>query len=192
VVERAVQSGRGMRCCMMNLHLNLTLAGVMVAFCLLSQFAVRAFPHTACGPEIECRVNLKSFVAAQRDFELTHGRYGTTFDEIGFRPEGNSRYLYTMDATRLAATFVPTDERAWKVKWALIPARAEGDVPVGIGRGATAVCVGNVDRDEEVDVWSVSTVLRRSSSGEEIQAFVPWHDRIDRERNKTEREAGAW
>lgn len=93
-------------------------------------------------------------------------------------------------------TFLPSGPRAWPVRWALVPARVAGDVPVApaecSGCGVTAACVGNIDDDPEVDVWSISTERRVSQDGEEIAAGVPWHDRIDRESAKPERRGASW
>jgi type IV pilus assembly protein PilA len=184
-----MQSGRGMRCCMMNLQINVLICAALVLSCMASHFAVSWYRLVPVPPERECSHNLKRFAAAQTAFKAKHDRYGTTFAEIGFQPRPGGRCLYTMDATRLAATFVPAGERAWKVTWGLIPARAEGDVPIGPD---TAVCVGNLDEDDEVDVWSVSTRPRVTKTGDQISAGTPWHDRADRERDKPERESGAW
>jgi hypothetical protein len=94
--------------------------------------------------------------------------------------------LFTMDpSAQSCATTVLPETDGWTVSWALVPARVEGDLPVGVSDdAATAVCVGDLDGDSEVDVWSVSTSLRHSRSGDVIPAGVPWHDRSDREEDK--------
>ncbi|MHA7630128.1 hypothetical protein [Corallococcus sp. M7] len=39
----------------------------------------------------------------------------------------------------------------------------------------TAACVGNVDNDDTLDVWSISTVKRTAANGDTIEIGDPYN-----------------
>ena len=47
------------------------------------------------------------------------------------------------------------------------------------GCGVTMVCVGNIDSDDTLDVWSVSTIDRTSPDGVPIAAGTPFQHTND-------------
>lgn len=138
------------------------------------------------APESECRSNLKGWHLAQWTSWKEQGRYAPTPDvDI----EAGNRYLYAWAPVgALAGARVQpwgalpdrTRERA-AVPRHLIPTVVSGGVAVGVTPDvATAVCVAQLDDDDEVDVWSVSTIDRISAQGERITSGNPFHERADR------------
>ncbi len=146
--------------------------------------------------ESECTTNLRAWHTAERSWHTERGVYSTDFGEIGFAPEFGNRYLYTDDplgrfaprATRNypSAGMMPERVEFQPVTFADVPARVAGGQRVGLTGTCpdceiAAVCVAQLDDDEEVDVWSISTAPRIDErTGEEIPAGIPFHDRADR------------
>jgi Tfp pilus assembly protein PilE len=136
----------------------------------------------ARSKQSECKANLRAAFQAERAWFDAHERFSTSPAEVGFRPERRNRYLYRFDAKG------PLDE----VGIAIDPAVRGGagrDLEAGLppalrdlpglrgscpGCSVTITCVGDVDTDEDVDLWSVSTAARRSVSGQSVPPGQPF------------------
>lgn len=113
--------------------------------------------------QAECKTQLKAIYVAQQTFESSKGAWATTFEELGTTPERGNRYSYFLSAAEVfpADTQRFPDLAADDHGGALMRANA---VP-GADEGVLAACVGNVDNDETLDVWTVSSVDRRGPQG---------------------------
>ncbi len=128
----------------------------------------------------ECRARLRSIIAAQSSFYSDHQRYSTHPAEVGFAPPQGNRYLYLFDRDgpitrrdgqpspplREAVGYGPDTKTRGAVLEELLR-KLPSDVRDSLGmRGEcpaceiTVACVGNIDDDEGVDVWSISTADR--------------------------------
>lgn len=145
--------------------------------------------------ESECMSNLRVWFAAETSWYADRKEYSTDFAAIGFAPESYNRYLYTDDplgtfASRMESAphtvIPPSYQPASSLRFADIPARVAGGEVVGISGAcpncrASAVCVAQLDDDDEVDVWSISTVDRIDEVTDAIVvAGIPFHERTDR------------
>ena len=121
---------------------------------------------------------------------------------MGFAPAPGNRYLYLFDregpvARRddgpspplEASVGIGPDTRARGVSAEWLRERLPADVAAQLGLSGvcpacdvTVACVGNIDDDETVDVWSISTKDRVLPSGETVTQGLPWRHVNDRER----------
>jgi len=156
------------------------------------------------GPprESECRGNLRTIVANELALMEARGVYSTHPAEVGFAPAPGNRYLYLFaregEVTRRdekpspspeASVGVGPDTRSRGVTAEWLRARLPEDVAAQLGLSGTCpacdvtiACVGNLDEDETVDVWSISTRARVLPSGETVTQGLPWRHVNDRER----------
>ncbi|MFT3841270.1 MAG: hypothetical protein QM723_30040 [Myxococcaceae bacterium] len=153
------------------------------------------------SPESECMTNLKAWFIAESSWYGERREYLTNFATIGFAPEGrHNRYLYTDDPLGSFGSawspdphtgILPSSDWPYPLRYADIPARVAGGEIVGVTGTcpdcrASAVCVAQLDNDDEVDVWSISTVDRIDEvTGAIVVAGVPFHERTDRHRQRS-------
>ncbi|RKH22384.1 pilin [Corallococcus praedator] len=160
------QSGKG-----------LAIAALIVsvaAFFFIGIQAAIAIPNfirfQARSKQAECKVNLKSiYLSAQA--RLAEEQPLGSLTELGFAPEPGNRYAYVL---RLPDSFIPVSERFTAIDPSGIQTALEN---AGVEPGVqgecpectlTAVCVGNVDNDDTLDVWSISTAERTDAKGKAI------------------------
>lgn len=139
----------------------------------------------------EANANLKAAFVAEKAFFAENARYSPFIEEVGFLPEGGNRYLYALSAEGdLSApgphggsdrhTGVHSDPRH-----RLADAALEAKVPdalwdeVGLqgecpSCDLTIIAVSNLDDDDDVDVWSIST-RDRVIDGVTVSAGTPHH-----------------
>lgn len=118
----------------------------------------------------ECKQVLKQLYVAQKARE---GGYATDFEALKFTAEpGMNRYAYIVAPGQLVE---PTQEQAQKR--GLVEAMpASVRQALGLHDGEiTMACVGNIDGDPGVDVWTIST-KERVLGGATIPAGQPHHD----------------
>jgi hypothetical protein len=148
----------------------------------------------------ECRSNLKSFFTAEKSYFSERDEYSPLVRKVGFVPERGNRYLYlgsregtVEDRSGSKAVGAETDVgvNVDSLKYpgmALVPAALPPLLAGGVRLGVTGecpkcemtmACVGNIDRDATLDVWSISTVERKAADGEVIQAGQPYNDVSD-------------
>ena len=151
----------------------------------------------ARSKQSECRTNLKVLATASRGYFQEHQKHTSVLQDLGFAPERGNRYAYFAgpgtqeDRSMLQATRSPGDTQVGvdlhrfpgvaAVTEAQVPARLAGDVAPGVfgtcpDCNLVAVCVGNIDNDKVLDVWSVSLAERRGPSGDPIPAGMPFND----------------
>ena len=174
---------------------------VPVLVAIIGILAAIAIPNfirfEARAKQTECKANLKAFVLASRIPFETNGHYTPLFGELGFSPERGNRYAYfagpgTMEertaatvSARATDTQVGVDlfknKGARPLRLEDVPAKLAGDVALGPSGDCpdcsiVAACIGNLDNDATLDVWSVSTRDRHGPGGQSIPAGVPWND----------------
>ena len=132
--------------------------------------------------QMECQKTLASLYAAQAHFYAKEKRYTTRLSDLDWQPPRGR------DLVRLAAEG-PLDEVGQGIDEAKFPSLStrivDEKVPkmlrgeVGV-RGdcpacsVTMLCATNLDADDQVDVWTVSTIERIGNSGEKIPGGIPW------------------
>lgn len=130
----------------------------------------------------ECRATLRALVLAQKAFFSRTQRYTDSLRELGFRAPPGNQYAYLLSSPGADQGLLPSgaDPRlgvGWKEPIA-------GGGSIGIAGTCpecqvTVACVGQLDEDDALDVWSISTALRTTPQGSHIPAEVPFHDRDD-------------
>ena len=174
-------------------------AAVPVVVAIIGILAAIAIPNfikfQARSKQSECKTNLKRLSDSERAFFLEHQRFTSQLSELGFTVERGNRYAYFAgpgtqeNRSQASAVASPTDTQIG-VDQFRFGGRAftEQDVPASLVPGVSgacpdcqflAVCVGTIDNDATLDVWSVSTAERRSPSGDVIPAGVPFNDLND-------------
>ena len=100
---------------------------------------------TARAKQVEAQLALQQLKAAQVGYKSLNGRYGETFEEIGFSMiEENQRYSYFMgDDVLEGATFF--DEFPGFLKY-----------PEVTDSNFIAYAIANLDDDPDLDVWRVT------------------------------------
>lgn len=125
----------------------------------------------------ECRSNLITIMANEQAYKAEHGRFTLHPAEVGFAPPPGNRYLYRFapegpvsrrDGTRgpppSEAVGLGPDTRSRGVTAEWLDERLPKDLRAELGvRGTcpdcvlTVGCAGNIDDDDTVDVWSISS-----------------------------------
>ena len=128
----------------------------------------------------ECRAALRTIIGLQNAHFATHRRYSIHPVEIGFAPSQGNRYLYLFapegPLTRRDELASPplaesvgygpdTKKRKVLLEDLLVAMPAEVKASLGLSGTCpdcqlTVGCVGNLDDDPAVDVWSISTADR--------------------------------
>ncbi len=113
----------------------------------------------ARSKQAECKTSLKSIYVGAKSYRAEKGQWPTTFKDVGFSPEPGNRYSYYLSPTEA----LPADARRFPdvagqdregalARAHVVPGESEG--------GFVAACVGNVDNDMTLDVWSISSQPR--------------------------------
>lgn len=167
------------------------LVGLVLSGCNL----VRGPPR-----ESECRGNLRSIIGREWELKEARGVFSVHPAEVGFAPAPGNRYLYLFapdgGVTRRDGLPSPAlsesvgigpDTRARGVTVEWLRARLPADVASQLGLEGTCpacevtlACVGNIDDDDAVDVWSISTKDRTLADGGVITRGLPWRHLDDR------------
>lgn len=141
------------------------------------------FVSTGCnlvkGPprDHECRSTLRSIMGLQFAFYSQHQRYSVHPVEVGFAPGQGNRYLYLFAGegplTRRDELASPPlgesvgygpDSKRRNVLLEDLLGKLPAELRATVGLAGTCpaceltvACVGNLDDDPEVDVWTIST-----------------------------------
>ncbi len=162
---------------------GLAIAGLVISglwlFCLPIQAAV-AIPNfmrfQARAKQAECKTYLKSAYTSQRSLHLEHERYASSPEALFFRLEPGARYVYLFGSSE-AEALVGTAAQVSHGQ-ALAMAQTAGVEPGVTGEcpecEAVMVCVGNLDGDAHLDVWSISTGLRTLPDGTTVFPGEPF------------------
>lgn len=149
----------------------------------------------------ECKGYLRALYKAQEEFKRKHGTYAGTIGPLGVPIERGNRYAYAIAAQGpledRSQSKIPSIPEAVGVEKDLFkygapaitlrnfPATFAGGMRLGIvGQcsdycALTMACVGNIDQDPDLDLWSISSVARRDKNGKIIPPGEPLHDMDD-------------
>ena len=111
--------------------------------------------------QVECRETLASLHAAQARLYLNEKRYTTKLAALDWRPQ-----------PLRAAIWLDRDQPVPGV-----PALVQSEVGVhGVcpACSVTMMCTSQLDADEAIDTWTVSTIERLGDRGEKIPGGVAW------------------
>lgn len=160
----------------------LAIVGALVACCVFGVIAAVAVPNflrfNARAKQVECKANLAQLFTLQATTFAEKNDYGDTFAEVGFAPVEPRRYTYLMGDAVLAPTTGPS------VREDELPAIAGDTLPGVTGTCPddcefVAACAANLDGDEALDTWSVSSKARTAPDGSPISAGTVFHDLDD-------------
>jgi type IV pilus assembly protein PilA len=149
----------------LGMSIGATVAGVV----WLSGLTLIAVPNfirfQSRSKQSECKTNLKGAYTAERLWFAEHDAYATEPETVGFKPERGNRYLYRLGAGRDEVIEADKGRFPEIDNGALDAALHKHVAQIGItGKcpdcSITIGCAGNVDGDDELDVWSISTVAR--------------------------------
>ena len=132
----------------------------------------------------ECRSTLRSIIGLQFAFYSEQQRYSVHPVEIGFAPAQGNRYLYLFDKegplTRRDELASPPliesvgygpDSKRREVLLEDLLGKLPAEIRTTVGLTGicpecevTIACVGNLDADPDVDVWTISTKNRPESA----------------------------
>ena len=171
---------------------------VPVGVAIIGILAAIAIPNfirfQARSKQSECRTNLKALATGSRAYFEEHQERTAVLSELGFAPERGNRYAYFAgpgtqeDRSQALAIRSPGDtqigvdlHRFPGEAITAVPGVLAGEVSPGVSGACpdcslVAVCVGNIDNDKVLDVWSVSTKERHRLNGDLIPAGAPFND----------------
>lgn len=180
------------------LFLILGLGGVaMLCPCLgiISAIAIPNFiKFQSRSKQAECKSNLKAWYTAERAYHAEKDAYSASIQEVGFSPERGNRYAYfagpgpledrhaaqAASSEGVQGVGVDTAREVSRkpITFEQLPASLRRTVGV---RGQcpeceiTLMCAGQIDNDETLDVWSISSEARSLQDGTPIPAGVPFN-----------------
>jgi type IV pilus assembly protein PilA len=158
---------------------------VIAIVAILSAIATARFASSqARSKQSEAMTNLRAMFAAEKAFSAEKGRYSVFTGEIGFSPERNNRYAYwvgsagTMESrTGTTIGSAPNNESisydlfkyGTTPPFFMMSTTSTPTAPAGIctadvagfnGTEWTGYAQGQIDTDDVLDLWSISTVSR--------------------------------
>jgi type IV pilus assembly protein PilA len=139
----------------------------------------------------EAQSNLKAAFVAEKAHFAEKQTFDVAIDRVGFAPERGNRYLYAFSSqgALLEQGQTVSGHVGVKADNARYPdvdnAKLEAGIPDAIWDeiGITGTCpecsitivaAGNIDDDETIDVWSIST-KDRTIDGMHVSPGMPWH-----------------
>jgi type IV pilus assembly protein PilA len=150
----------------------LVLAGAAVLCAVFGIVAAIAIPNFirfgARSKQAECKATLTRLSTAQQRHRAAKGAFATTFEALAFSASPGNRYAYVLGrgegqrlepSPRMGPPGLSTAD--------LERASAAADA-------YTALCIANIDNDEGVDVWGVSSTTQRDATGAEVAAGTPF------------------
>ncbi|WP_375758360.1 pilin [Corallococcus exercitus] len=131
----------------------------------------------ARSKQAECKANLQSVFLSARTRMLEEQPLDD-FQALGFEPGPRNRYAYVLAMPEavipVAGSFPALDPE--EIQTALARAEVEPGVQGQCPDCAlTVACVGNVDNDATLDVWSISTANRTDANNEAIAPGEAFH-----------------
>ena len=159
---------------------------------ILAAIAIPNFiKFQAKAKQSEAKSNLKAAFAAEQAFFAGADKYSADIEEVGFSPMPGNRYMYSFstegelaEAGGTKGSGVKADSKKFPTIdndaiekgvpqeiWA--DSGIEGECPSACS--ITIVAAGNIDNDDTIDVWTVST-KERVIGGISVPAGVPHND----------------
>lgn len=179
---------------------SLAIAALVIPVALLPVIGVLAaiaipnfIRYQSRARQSECKSNLKAAFVAEKAYYAEADRYSVHVAEVGFLPERGNRYLYLFDTQGPVlgpggsvdpghVGVGPDSQRHPQANLAAFRAASPADVGAQLGvQGdcpdcdVTIACVGDIDNDATLDVWSVSTRERVDPEGVSVPPGVPLH-----------------
>lgn len=119
---------------------------------VIAAIAVPNFLRFQCrAKQSEVRSNLKAIYSAQKSYAAEKGRYGQSFEQLGFQPFGETRYTYCMGQQCLRCTASGCDQG--------LPPENPCEGMSGVGKtvqdGFQVCAFANLDSDNGIDTWVV-------------------------------------
>ncbi len=176
------------------------MVAVLAGFCIIGTLAAIAIPNfirfQMRSKQAECRTQLSALYVAQQAYYGENERFASNLAELRWQPEPGNRYAYFLSAEgslfdrrqRGAAGEGDTGAAVDLVRWpkarpveaADLPDRFAGGVSLGMSGTCpdcelTMACAADLDGDETLDVWSISTAAREEG-GQEIRRGSPHND----------------
>ena len=160
-----------------NVSLFIILAIVAVGgCCVFGIIAAIAIPnyvrYVGKAKQSEAKLNIKSLYSAQKAHFAELDAYSTNASELGLLP-GTRFTCFVTPTSSVASTTVPATTYEQLHLSADNQPGVVGECP---SCEFTAVCAGNIDSDDTLDVWSISSVDRACG-----KAGVPCNDVNDLE-----------
>ena len=113
----------------------------------------------ARSKQSECKMVLREIWRDQQTYRAANGRYATRFGDLGLEVHPGNRYAYLLSESEV----VPVDPR---YRTDFDPVAEVRSFGVGVrGDAFVAACVGNIDNDSTLDVWTVSSADRSVPAG---------------------------
>lgn len=176
------------------------IAVVVAGFFGIGTLAAIAIPNFVRfqmrSKQAECKRQLSVLYVAQQAYYEKNQRFASSLAELGWQPEPGNRYAYFLSSEgslfdrRQAATAGEDDTGAAVdlVKWPQARPIEAADLPDRFGGGValgligmcpdcelTMACAANLDGDETLDIWSISTA-EREEGGQQIRRGSPYND----------------
>ncbi|MGV3621183.1 MAG: hypothetical protein ACO1OB_10220 [Archangium sp.] len=144
-------------------QMAMVVSGVGIAvFALIVLPRLKELP--ARRQQVACREGLSLLYVQQQELKRSNNRYTTDMRELAKRPEAGAQ-LYRLDGK---APIEPGID-------AKIPSLVRDTVGIKNDQ-VTMLCASQLDSDDTVDVWTISTVERTGDNGAKIPAGMPWLD----------------
>ena len=146
-----------------------TLIELMIVVAIIGILAAIAIPNfmkfQAKSKQSEAKGNLKGIATAEKTYFAEKNTYSSLMKALGFQPEGNNRYGYSIGTTKgaLPASGYANDTDCWytssPVGTACIKVATNnmGVAPVASATEFGAQASGNVDSDTLEDLWVISS-----------------------------------
>jgi len=151
---------------------QLAIAAIVAPVAIFPILLAIAIPNfirfQARSKQAECKANLRALWNAEQAYRIANGRYASSFKELEFTvPEGN-RYAYLLSG----AEILPRDARYGGPPLDVVREMRKLDLGVSSDR-FVAACIGNIDNDPTLDVWTVSSEQRQALDGTDVPAGTP-------------------
>lgn len=142
-------------------------------------------------PQLRCRSVLESIYTASKMQFAEKDHYTADFAALGITLEADEKYAYVTAAAPISVDAERTVLIGPKARVTeddlkrVLESNFAGNVRPGVSGVCpdecefAAICVGNIDNDEGLDIWSISSKDRQSDEGEPIPAGSPFHEQDD-------------